>query len=125
MLLDYKKIDPELLAFLEKMPPLDITRDNIADVRTMLASRPQPASRVQVQETTDTVSTEDGDVGVCIYWKTSAENQPALLWIHGGGYVLGDAVEERARIFADKFDCTVVSVDYRLAPEHPFPARGP
>ncbi len=122
MLLDYKKIDPELLAFLEEMPPLDITRDNIADVRVLLASRPQPASNVQVQETAETISAEDGDVSVYIYRKTSTENQPALLWIHGGGYVLGDAADERARVFVDKFDCTVVSVDYRLAPEHPFPA---
>ena len=48
----------------------------------------------------------------------------ALLWIHGGGYVLGDAkgddlfCEEIAR----DVGCVVVSVDYRLAPEHPFPA---
>jgi acetyl esterase/lipase len=49
---------------------------------------------------------------------------PALLWIHGGGYVLGNV--EQDDLFAQRIalavECVVVSVDYRLAPEHPFPA---
>jgi len=49
---------------------------------------------------------------------------PALLWIHGGGYVIGDVDGEdaSARHLAKTVDCVVVSVEYRLAPEHPFPA---
>jgi acetyl esterase/lipase len=49
---------------------------------------------------------------------------PALLWIHGGGYVIGDVDGEdaSARQLAKTADCVVVSVEYRLAPEHPFPA---
>ncbi|WP_229705057.1 alpha/beta hydrolase [Williamsia phyllosphaerae] len=55
-----------------------------------------------------------------------ARNSPgaALLWIHGGGYVLGRAVQDDlicAR-FARELGITVAAVDYRLAPEHPFPA---
>jgi acetyl esterase/lipase len=48
---------------------------------------------------------------------------PAVLWIHGGGYVLGSArVEDRkARRMARDLDALVASVDYRLAPEYPFP----
>jgi acetyl esterase/lipase len=48
----------------------------------------------------------------------------ALLWIHGGGYVIGSARgEDRVcREFADALGITVAAVDYRLAPEHPFPA---
>jgi acetyl esterase/lipase len=49
---------------------------------------------------------------------------PALLWIHGGGYMLGNIEQED--ILVKKLtlagDCVVVSVDYRLAPENPFPA---
>jgi len=65
------------------------------------------------------------DVPVRIYRPVERSPQlPALLWIHGGGYVLGDIEGDdlRARQFAKDLDCVVVSVEYRLAPEHPFPA---
>ncbi len=49
---------------------------------------------------------------------------PALLWIHGGGYVIGSAAQddELCRRFARELGATVASVDYRLAPEYPYPA---
>ena len=49
---------------------------------------------------------------------------PALLWIHGGGYIMGDIDQEDnlSRQLTLGGDCVVVSVDYRLAPEDPFPA---
>jgi acetyl esterase/lipase len=49
---------------------------------------------------------------------------PGLLWIHGGGYVLGRAKQDDnlCRRFARALGATVAAVDYRLAPEHPFPA---
>jgi len=49
---------------------------------------------------------------------------PAVLWIHGGGYVAGSAAgEDRAvRAMAEKVDALVVSVEYQLGPEHPYPA---
>ncbi|TRW87879.1 alpha/beta hydrolase [Mycolicibacterium sp. 018/SC-01/001] len=48
---------------------------------------------------------------------------PALLWIHGGGYVIGDAAQddELCRRFARELGATVAAVNYRLAPEHPYP----
>jgi len=48
---------------------------------------------------------------------------PALLWIHGGGYVMGTAAMDDAvcRHFARELGIVVASVDYRLAPEFPFP----
>ncbi|MCV7445378.1 alpha/beta hydrolase [Mycobacterium paraense] len=49
---------------------------------------------------------------------------PALLWIHGGGYVIGTAQQDDAqcRRLSSSLGATVASVDYRLAPEHPYPA---
>ncbi|MGV0744068.1 alpha/beta hydrolase [Mycolicibacterium sp. XJ870] len=49
---------------------------------------------------------------------------PALLWIHGGGYVLGSPAQDDAlcRRFADELGATVAAVKYRLAPQHPYPA---
>lgn len=48
----------------------------------------------------------------------------ALLWIHGGGYVIGHAAQDdvQCRRFARELGITVASVDYRLAPENPYPA---
>jgi acetyl esterase/lipase len=53
-----------------------------------------------------------------------AEPTAALLWIHGGGYVIGTAQQDDGlcRRFSTKLGITVASVDYRLAPEHPYPA---
>jgi acetyl esterase/lipase len=52
------------------------------------------------------------------------EPMPALLWIHGGGYVIGSAQLEDplCRRFSSRLGITVASVEYRLAPEHPYPA---
>jgi acetyl esterase/lipase len=122
MLLDYNRIDPELLPGLETFPALDLNRENISKMRDLLAARPQPSSSVDVLSDRKTIDTEDGTVDVYIYRKNDQPDQPAVLWIHGGGYILGNAVDERARIIADHCNCTVFSVDYRLAPEHPFPA---
>ncbi|MEE3848985.1 alpha/beta hydrolase [Gordonia sp. LSe1-13] len=54
----------------------------------------------------------------------AAADVPVLLWIHGGGYVFGKAQQddEMCRRFSTDLGAVVVSVDYRLAPEHPFPA---
>ena len=51
---------------------------------------------------------------------------PALLWIHGGGYVIGTAAQDDllCRRYAAKLGVTVASVEYRLAPEHPYPTPG-
>jgi acetyl esterase/lipase len=53
----------------------------------------------------------------------AAAKGPALLWIHGGGYVIGNAAQDDVvcRRFSRLLGITVVAVDYRLAPEHPYP----
>ncbi|WP_299575360.1 alpha/beta hydrolase [uncultured Williamsia sp.] len=54
----------------------------------------------------------------------SADDGPALLWMHGGGYVIGSAAQDDGLCarFAAALGITVVSVDYRLAPRNPYPA---
>lgn len=121
MILDYDRLDPELRAALAQMPALDITRDNVAMVRAAMAAR-GAGTAIEVHEERRVVTTREGAVDVILYRKTERPRQPALLWIHGGGYILGSAADDRARTIAATLDITVCSVDYRLAPEHPFPA---
>lgn len=56
--------------------------------------------------------------------RTPGDALPGLLWIHGGGYVLGSVQGDdlKARRLSLALNCVVASVAYRLAPEHPFPA---
>lgn len=64
-------------------------------------------------------------VSVRVFRPTSTSRRlPALLWMHGGGYVFGRAKldDKGSRALADELGIVVVSLDYRLAPEHPFPA---
>jgi acetyl esterase len=65
-----------------------------------------------------------GPVPVRVYRPEGPEPQPALVFFHGGGWVIGslDTHDGPCRDLARRARCTVVSVDYRLAPEHPFPA---
>ena len=52
------------------------------------------------------------------------DEEDVLVWIHGGGWMLGDldCCEGVARALANRAGCAVLAIDYRLAPEHPFPA---
>ena len=122
MELDYKNIDPLLLPPLENFPPLNITADNINDIRTIIASQPAAPKPEGLVEEKVAVNSAGNDIDVFVYRKTDRANQPAVVWIHGGGYIMGSAEDNRAMHIAATLDCTVFSVDYRMAPEHAFPA---
>ena len=65
------------------------------------------------------------DIPVRIYTpRASSTPLPVLVWLHGGGHVVGniDSYDALCRQLALQADCLVVSVEYRLAPEHKFPA---
>lgn len=67
-----------------------------------------------------------GDIRARVYWPDAEQGapKPMLMYFHGGGYLIAsiEAVEPQAKILAVEGDLIVVSVDYALAPEHPFPA---
>lgn len=81
-----------------------------------LSGSPGPVARVQ--------DISAGGVPVRVYWPEGAGPHPVLVWIHGGGWVLGsvDGYDPVARDLCASAGCLVISVGYRLAPEHPFPA---
>jgi acetyl esterase len=70
-----------------------------------------------------------GDIPVRVYWPrelADGESLGVLIFLHGGGFVIGDldTHDPLCRRLANRGDCIVVSVHYRLAPEHPFPSAG-
>jgi acetyl esterase/lipase len=73
-----------------------------------------------------TVTTLASGIAIRVHRPTTVAETDggALLWIHGGGYVLGNAAmdDHLARRLADELGIIVAAVDYRLAPEHPYPA---
>jgi len=84
--------------------------------------QPEEVTRVD-----DRLVPGDGnDVPVRVYTPADAVggNAPLLIWIHGGGWVIGDldTADATARALANRSGAVTVSVDYRLAPEHPAPA---
>ena len=70
-----------------------------------------------------TVEGADGELDARVYQPGEGE-RPVLVYFHGGGFVVGslDTHDNVCQKLADESGWTVVSVDYRLAPEHPFPA---
>ena len=70
-----------------------------------------------------------GDMPIRIYWPRKInkyKNNGLFIYLHGGDYVIGDlnTHDNLCRRLANRGDCLVASVDYRLAREHPFPKRG-
>ena len=65
-----------------------------------------------------------GDIPVRVYRPTEADDHALLVWYHGGGWVIGDldGADVTCRELAARSGSVVVSVDYRLAPEHRYPA---
>ncbi|MFE7137496.1 alpha/beta hydrolase [Streptomyces sp. NPDC057644] len=123
------RLDPEMAAALAAAPlsptVLDgLDREGLAAVRAARANAgfPPPAEGVLV---TDHRLPGPDPVRVRVYRPRAADPRPlpCLVWIHGGGMVLGTPEADDARVsrYVLEAGCAVVSVDYRLAPEHPYP----
>ncbi|MFE1413328.1 alpha/beta hydrolase [Streptomyces sp. NPDC085524] len=115
-------MNPELEAFVPFFPRIDLA-DPAAGraLYTELASA-RPAPDTAGMEVEDRTVPADPDVPVRIYRPHGARG--AIVWLHGGAFVMGDVDTEHpwaARVAADT-GVAVISVGYRLAPEHPFPA---
>jgi acetyl esterase len=87
---------------------------------TRLPAPEEPVARVEDR----TIPGPNGEVPIRIYTPAGDVPFPALVFYHGGGWVVGSVPlsDHTCRAFANAAGCVVVSVEYRLAPEHPFPA---
>ena len=89
--------------------------------RRRAAAEQTDARGVHIAE--DTAPADSGDVAVRIY-RGGPDPAPAVVYCHAGGFTLGNLYTDHRQCveLARRARCVVVSVDYRLAPEHPYPA---
>ena len=121
-------LHPQCAAFLDQLTaagdsPLHELTPLEARARAMppdLGGPEQPVHQVEDQR----VPGDGGLIPVRVYRPSATPSLPALIYFHGGGFVLGglDMSDRTCRALANGSGCVVISVDYRLAPEHPFPA---
>jgi acetyl esterase len=122
-------LDPQARAVLDQIPVLtDEVVLALAPPLLRQAMAAMPGSAGPVEEVarveSRTLPGPAGEIPVRIYAASQARRLPALVYFHGGGFVIGslDTHDGTCRSLANAIGCTVVSVDYRLAPEHRFPA---
>ena len=113
----------DLLAAVDDVPIEEMTPQAMREAYAMLNAT---GSKAEMASVTDrTVPGPGGDIPVRVYVPTAEPGpRPVLVYFHGGGWVIGDLEthDSTVRALASGSGATVVSVDYRLAPEHPFPA---
>ncbi|MBI3247281.1 MAG: alpha/beta hydrolase [Deltaproteobacteria bacterium] len=122
-------LHPQAKAFLDQLaaaggPPLNALP--VAEARKALGGlfTPEHKEAIHAVEDRKISGSEGHRIPVRIYKPSSQSGLPVLVFFHGGGFVLGDLESHDAncRELANKAGCIVVAVDYRLAPEHKFPA---
>ncbi len=122
------EIDPLLKMLLDAVPMTFKASDGVEVARAQLAALKAPPELLpdlRIEDRTIGYG-EHADIPVRIYWPPTAaqDNLPVVVFYHGGGWALGDldTHDHVARAHAVGAEAIVVSVDYRLAPEHPHPA---
>jgi acetyl esterase len=122
-------LEPQAKAVLDQMPVLGdevVLALEPPQLRQAMAAMPGSVGPVEeVARVEDrTLPGPAGEIPVRIYAPSQARRLPALVYFHGGGFVIGslDTHDGTCRSLANAIGCCVVSVDYRLAPEHKFPA---
>jgi triacylglycerol lipase len=121
-------IDPQIAPMLDVFPDYQFSDDHIVEIRKKMAAMMREMAAPPLDGVL--VSQQVIDIGgyglrLVIYTPENNDNakKAALLHIHGGGYVVGspEDFDWRNQVLCQQLGVLVVSVDYRLAPEHPFP----
>jgi acetyl esterase/lipase len=98
-----------------------VSRERARNVRALLYPKPKlPEGRIESR----TIPGPAGNMAVRVIYPLSGEITGTLVYLHGGGWVVGDLESHEAHAIrlANRAGVVVLNVDYRLAPEHPFPA---
>jgi triacylglycerol lipase len=121
-------VEPGTLAVLDQLARWDLSSvETIRASYSVVGAAPTPPNPL-VTRTDQTISGVDGRPDVRVRWYRPAGRDarsplPCLMWLHGGAYIMGtlDENDDRLDRMVIELGCAVVSVDWRLAPEHPYP----
>jgi acetyl esterase len=125
-------LDPQLKAYADQLaargnaprstltPEMVRARDAVEFAAEAAERTPEPVAHV----TSRTIPAPAGEIAIRIYTPDGVGPFPIVVYFHGGGWVLRnlDTHDSHCRSIANGAGCVVVNVDYRLAPEHKFPA---
>lgn len=132
----HHRIDPEsregLNVLLDAMPgglngvaEIGARRQKLQDVMSAMTAHIEPNPNVEIEDLTIPGPEGAPDVAVRVYRRAGAEHDaPGVLYIHGGGMIMGDLSMGELSVIrmCEVTGATFLSVDYRLAPEHPYPS---
>jgi acetyl esterase len=123
-------VDPQAQAILDQIAEaglpqssdlsVDEARRMMIERRKLVNAAPDPVGRVENRA----IPGPGGEIPIRVYAPSGAGPFPILVYFHGGGWVLGtlDTHDALCRALTNAAECVVMSVEYRLAPEHKFPA---
>lgn len=120
-------VHPELLNALKSSPEIRLSRKNLWFIRSLISLMPRPKAPEDVLIRNVKIDGRDKrtKIRLRIYRpKIATSAAPVMIWMHGGGYVLGrpEMEDDLCIRFVRELGIHIVSVDYRLSPRHPFPA---
>ncbi len=122
-------LDPQAQAFLAMLTAMNVPETHtqpVADVRAFMEASAQLGGELEdIHKVEDrTIPGPAGTIPIRIYTPEGDGPFPVLVFFHGGGWVICsiNTHDGVCRALANQTPCVVVSVDYRLAPEHKFPA---
>jgi acetyl esterase/lipase len=123
----FSKIHPELQQVAKKTPSITFSKMNVWLFRLVMALMPTPKTPedILVENIFITGKDDRTKIRLRIYKpKSIAAPTPVLLWLHGGGYVIGkpEMDDLSCAQYVRELGVTIVSVDYHYAPKYPFPA---
>ncbi len=123
------RVHPDLRGLLSLMPQEDFTKETLLEIRKASGASFGPAAAPDDDVTIrdEFIPGPEGapDVRVRLYTHgKKAQDRPGVLYIHGGGYIMGspEMCDGTCRKLVSEIGCVAASVDYRLAPENPYPA---
>ncbi|REC49452.1 alpha/beta hydrolase [Chryseobacterium pennipullorum] len=131
--MDFNRIDKDLKQSIESISySLEIDETLFSDApeivqqerRAFVKENPfKKHDRIIVKDIFVPSSQDNFDIRLHIYQSENFERDKVLLYFHGGGYVFGlpEQVDDQMFEIADKMNATIISVDYRLAPQYRFP----